>query len=317
MKKLMVVTSILVLLCAACSSEKEKSSAHRKDESSKTESKKHDNSKKEQDNSKTDSQENENNQSKNETNANEEQPKQAKNIKSDVNNISDKTKLALAFFADEDGKYIVTKDEVLTGIFAQFTQGEIQKKRLYKLLFIEERNIQDAPNGMKFYTVYPIKGNFATVVGLSKDKLYVGGTQAAIIYKDLLKTGDEYILQDLYDKNKNYTSLEEVANQIEIKKEYLDDQTIAEYLEQERPGTDAHLRSQVYGMLSDFEGAPIGQSKYLIDIVRHDKNGKWYVNYRNEHGEILGTYTNEGEDIVKKDVKGNIIEKKHIENRYQ
>lgn len=317
MKKLMVVTSILVLLCAACSSEKEKSSAHRKDESSKTESKKHDNSKKEQDNSKTDSQENENNQSKNETNANEEQPKQAKNIKSDVNNVSDKTKLALAFFADEDGKYIVTKDEVLTGIFAQFTQGEIQKKRLYKLLFIEERNIQDAPNGMKFYTVYPIKGNFATVVGLSKDKLYVGGTQAAIIYKDLLKTGDEYILQDLYDKNKNYTSLEEVANQIEIKKEYLDDQTIAEYLEQERPGTDAHLRSQVYGMLSDFEGAPIGQSKYLIDIVRHDKNGKWYVNYRNEHGEILGTYTNEGEDIVKKDVKGNIIEKKHIENRYQ
>lgn len=317
MKKLMVVTSILVLLCAACSSEKEKSSAHHKDESSKTESKKHDNSKKEQDNSKTDSQENENNQSKNETNANEEQPKQAKNIKSDVNDVSDKTKLALAFFADEDGKYIVTKDEVLTGIFAQFTQGEIQKKRLYKLLFIEERNIQDAPNGMKFYTVYPIKGNFATVVGLSKDKLYVGGTQAAIIYKDLLKTGDEYNLQDLYDKNKNYTSLEEVANQIEIKKEYLDDQTIAEYLEQERPGTDAHLRSQVYGMLSDFEGAPIGQSKYLIDIVRHDKNGKWYVNYRNEHGEILGTYTNEGEDIVKKDVKGNIIEKKHIENRYQ
>lgn len=90
-------------------------------------------------------------------------------------------------FADEDGKYIVTKDEVLTGIFAQFTQGEIQK-RLYKLLFIEERNIQDAPNGMKFYTVYPIKGNFATVVGLSKDKLYVGGTQkAAIIYKRFIE----------------------------------------------------------------------------------------------------------------------------------
>ncbi|MCD3218809.1 hypothetical protein MTW84_10745 [Mammaliicoccus sciuri] len=315
MKKLMVITSILVLLCAACSSEKEKSSAHHKDESSKTESKQHDNSKK--DNSKTESQENENKQSKNETKANEEKPKQTKNITSDVNDVSDKTKLALAFFADEDGKYIVTKDEVLTGIFAQFTQGEIQKKRLYKLVLIEEKNLYDVPSDMKFYSVYPIKGNFSSIVGLSKDKLFVGGTQSALIYKDLLKTGKEYNLQDLYDQNKNYTSLEEVANQIEIRKEYLDDQTIAEYLEQESPGTDAHFRSQVYGMLSDFEGEPIGQSKYLIDIVRHDKNGKWYVNYRNEHGEILGTYTTEGEDIVKKDMKGNIIEKKHIENRYQ
>lgn len=322
MKKLMVVTSILVLLCAACSSDKEKSNAHQKDESTKTESKQNDSSKnertqKDKDNSKADSQETENNQSKNENKAHEDKPKQVENVKSDVNEVSDKTKLALAFFADKDGKYIVTKDEVLTSIFEQFTQGEIQKKRLYKLLFIEERNIQDAPNGMKFYTVYPIKGNFATVVGLSKDKLYVGGTQAAIIYKDLLKTGQEYNLQELYDKNKNYTSLEEVANQIEIRKEHPDHKTIEEFELEESHGTDAHFRSQVYGMLSDFEGAPIGQSKYLIDIVRHDKNGKWYVNYRNEHGEILGTYTNEGEDIVKKDVKGNIIEKKHIENRYQ
>ncbi|WP_239762800.1 hypothetical protein [Mammaliicoccus sp. I-M35] len=47
MKKLMVVTSILVLLCAACSSDKEKSTAHQKDESTKTESKQNDSSKNE------------------------------------------------------------------------------------------------------------------------------------------------------------------------------------------------------------------------------------------------------------------------------
>ncbi|UTI85890.1 hypothetical protein NIT60_05295 [Mammaliicoccus sciuri] len=70
-------------------------------------------------------------------------------------------------------------------------------------------------------------------------------------------------------------------------------------------------------MISDFEGTPVGDSKYIIDIVRRDDNGKWYVNYRNVHGEILGTYTTKGEDIVKKDAEGNIIEQKHIENRHQ
>ncbi|MEB6118651.1 hypothetical protein [Mammaliicoccus sciuri] len=300
MKKLMAVASILVLLCAACSSDKEKSNAHQKDESTKTESKQKDNSK-------------------NESKANEDKPKQAKNVKTDVNDVSNKTKLALAFFADEDGKYIVTKDEVLQGIYEQNVQGEKEKKKLYKLLLIDDNHIKNAPDDMKFYSVYPAKGSFSTVVGLSKDKLYVGGTQGAMTYKELLETGKEYNLQDLYDKNKNYTSLEELANKIEFKKEhpFIDDETRKEFELQESPGTEAHLRSQVYGMISDFEGEPIGDSKYTVDIVRHDNNGKWYVNYRNEHGEIIGTYTTKGEDIVKKDAEGNIIEQKHVENRYQ
>lgn len=300
MKKLMAVASILVLLCAACSSDKEKSNAHQKDESTKTESKQKDNSK-------------------NESKANEDKPKQAKNVKTDVNDVSNKTKLALAFFADEDGKYIVTKDEVLQGIYEQNVQGEKEKKKLYKLLLIDDNHIKNAPDDMKFYSVYPAKGSFSTVVGLSKDKLYVGGTQGAMTYKELLETGKEYNLQDLYDKNKNYTSLEELANKIEFKKEhpFIDDETRKEFELQESPGTEAHLRSQVYGMISDFEGEPIGDSKYTVDIVRHDNNGKWYVNYRNEHGEIIGTYTTKGEDMVKKDAEGNIIEQKHVENRYQ
>ncbi|MEB7051679.1 hypothetical protein [Mammaliicoccus sciuri] len=300
MKKLMVLVGILILLCAACSSDKEKSNAHQKDESTKTESKQKDNSK-------------------NESKANEDKPKQAKNVKTDVNDVSNKTKLALAFFADEDGKYIVTKDEVLQGIYEQNVQGEKEKKKLYKLLLIDDNHIKNAPDDMKFYSVYPAKGSFLTVVGLSKDKLYVGGTQGAMTYKELLETGKEYNLQDLYDKNKNYTSLEELANKIEFKKEhpFIDDETRKEFELQESPGTEAHLRSQVYGMISDFEGEPIGDSKYTVDIVRHDNNGKWYVNYRNEHGEIIGTYTTKGEDIVKKDAEGNIIEQKHVENRYQ
>lgn len=301
MKKLMVLVSILILLCAACSNDKEKSNAHhKKDESTKTESKQKDNSK-------------------NESKANEDKPKQAKNVKTDVNDVSNKTKLALAFFADEDGKHIVTKDEVLQGIYEQNVQGEKENKKLYKLLLIDDNHIKNAPDDMKFYSVYPTKGSFSTVVGLSKDKLYVGGTQGAMTYKELLETGKEYNLQDLYDKNKNYTSLEELANKIEFKKEhpFMNEKTQKEFEEKENIGTETHFRSQVYGMISDFEGEPIGDSKYTVDIVRHDNNGKWYVKYRNEHGEILGTYTTKGEDIVKKDAEGNIIEQKHVENRYQ
>ncbi|WP_426401994.1 hypothetical protein [Mammaliicoccus lentus] len=71
---------------------------------------------------------------------------------------------------------------------------------------------------MKFYTVHPSKGSFSTVVGLNKDKLYVDGTQSAMTYKELLETGKEYDLQDLYDENKEYTSLQELANEIEFSK---------------------------------------------------------------------------------------------------
>ncbi|MES5813142.1 hypothetical protein ABKP99_14965 [Mammaliicoccus sciuri] len=302
MKKLIVASSILALLGTACSNGEEKSDVSQKQEDTKTENKQ-----KESSNSETKSK------------SNEEKPKQAKNVKADVNEVSDKTKLALAFFAEKDGEHIVTKDEILKGIYEQNVQGEMEKKRLYKLLLIDDNTIKNGPSGMKFYTVYPAKGSFSTVVGLSNDKLYVGGTQGAMTYKDLLETGKEYDLQDLYDENKDYTSLEELANQIEFKKEhpFTDDETREEFELQESPGTEAHLKSQVYGMISDFEGEPIGDSKYTVDIVRHDDNGKWYVNYRNKHAEIVGTYTTKGDDIVKKDVDGKIIKQKHVENRYQ
>ncbi|WP_239710652.1 hypothetical protein [Mammaliicoccus sp. E-M21] len=302
MKKLIVVGSILALLGTGCSNGEEKSDVSPKKDGAKTENK-----------------QTESNKTKNGTSNKQEKPKQMKNVKSDVNEVSDKMKLALAFFTEKDGEHIVTKDEILKGIYEQNVQGEMEKKRFYKLLLIDDNNIKNAPNNMKFYTVYPAKGSFSTVVGLSKDKLYVGGTQGAMTYKELLETGKEYNLQDLYDENKDYTSLNELANKIEIKKEhpFMDEKTQKEFEQKEDVAAETHLRSQVYGMISDFEGEPIGDSKYTVDIVRHDDNGKWYVNYRNKHAEIVGTYTTKGDDIVKKDVDGKIIKQKHVENRYQ
>ncbi|WHI60157.1 hypothetical protein PYH69_00465 [Mammaliicoccus lentus] len=301
MKKLLVLISVSTALLAACGNDEGETDNKNKEE------KKAETTQNKKENVKTDRE------------STSEKPKEMKNVENNVNKVSDQTKLALAFFAENDSKYILGKDEVLQGFYKQEVQGSKEMKRLYKLLFIDDKTVKNGPDDMKFYTVYPVKGSFATVVGLSKDKLFVGGTQGAMTYKDLLETGKEYDLQDLYDENKEYTSLEELANKIEFKKEhpFIDDETRKEFEQQESPGTEAHLRSQVYGMISDFEGEPIGDSKYTVDIVRHDDNGKWYVNYRNKHAEIVGTYTTKGDDIVKKDVDGKIIKQKHVENRYQ
>lgn len=301
MKKLLVLISVSTALLAACGNDEGETDNKNKEE------KKAETTQNKKENVKTDRE------------STSEKPKEMKNVENNVNKVSDQTKLALAFFAENDSKYILGKDEVLQGFYKQEVQGSKETKRLYKLLFIDDKTVKNGPDDMKFYTVYPVKGSFATVVGLSKDKLFVGGTQGAMTYKDLLETGKEYDLQDLYDENKEYTSLEELANKIEFKKEhpFIDDETRKEFEQQESPGTEANLRSQVYGMISDFEGEPIGDSKYTVDIVRHDDNGKWYVNYRNKHAEIVGTYTTKGDDIVKKDVDGKIIKQKHVENRYQ
>ncbi|MCD8820172.1 hypothetical protein K2V48_02170 [Staphylococcus gallinarum] len=85
----------------------------------------------------------------------------------DVNQLTEKTKLALAFFADDVDQYILTKDEALTGVFETNYGGKKEKKQLYKLLLIKTNNVANAPKGMNFYQVYPAKGSFASVIGVS------------------------------------------------------------------------------------------------------------------------------------------------------
>lgn len=236
-----------------------------------------------------------------------------------VNEISEKTKLALAFFADDSGKYILTKDEALTGVYESKTGGKSQNKQLYKLLLINTKGITNAPKDMKFYTVYPSKGSFASIIGISKDKVYVGGTQAALDYNELLKTGNEYSIKELYNKNKSYSSLTELAHKLQFadKNPMENEKTRQEFEANENPNTNSHMRTQVYQMIEELDGHPIDRDKYLIDNVKNNKNGKWYVNYRNKNAEIVGTYTTKGEKVIKKDVNGNIIKSKKIDpNKY-
>ncbi|RIN27722.1 hypothetical protein [Staphylococcus succinus] len=233
------------------------------------------------------------------------------------NELSEKTKLALAFFADDVDQYILTKDEALTGVFENKTGGETKNKQLYKLLLIKEQGVANAPKDMNFYTVHPPKGSFASIIGVSKDKIFVGGTQGALDYKEMSDTGNEYSIKDLYNKNKGYTSLSELAKKIEItdKNPMLDDKTREEFEANENPNTNTHLRTQVYQMIEELDGEPIDTDKYLVDNVQMTKGGKWYVNYRNKNAEIVGTYTTKDGKVIKKDSDGNILKSKVVEQR--
>ena len=77
--------------------------------------------------------------------------------------------------------------------------------------------MKNAPKDMKFYQVYPSKGQFASIVGVNKNKIFIGSTQGALIdYQTLLNNGKELDISQLYEDNKDNRSLEEMKNKIEI-----------------------------------------------------------------------------------------------------
>lgn len=248
------------------------------------------------------------------TNAKEASKEMDDSTSDDVNQLSEKTRLALAFFADDIDQYILTKDEALTGFFETTYGGKKEKKQLYKLLLIKTTNVANAPEGMNFYQVYPAKGSFASVIGISKDKIFVGGTQGTVDYNEMKDTSNEYSIEDLYKQNKSYSSLSELADKIQItdKNPMEDDKTRKEFEANESSGTNSHLRSQVYQMIEELDGQPIDTDKYLVDNVQTTDAGKWYVNYRNNHAEIVGTYTTKNGKVIKKDTDGNIIKEKKV-----
>lgn len=235
----------------------------------------------------------------------------------DVAQLPTKTKLALAFFADDKGEYTLTKDEALTGIYKRKMAGKSELRQLDKLYLVKDDTVTGGPKSMDFYTVYPAKGDFQAVIGISNDKIFLAGTQGNLDYNALQKHSKTYNLKEVYDKNKNFTSLPELAKEIDITNDnpIKDDKKRKEIEDKENPATMAHYRTQVYQMIQDLDGEPINRDKYLVDNVRIGKDGKWFVHYRNKNAEIVGTYTTEGNNIVKKDSNGKIINSQPLNNK--
>ncbi len=94
MKKLLVLISVSTALLAACGNDEGETDNKNKEE------KKAETTQNKKENVKTDRE------------STSEKPKEMKNVENNVNKVSDQTKLALAFFAENDSKYILGKDEV-------------------------------------------------------------------------------------------------------------------------------------------------------------------------------------------------------------
>ena len=226
--------------------------------------------------------------------------------------MSDKERLALAFYADGVDKYMLTKNEVLTGVYDYQKGNETEKKQMEHLMLEKADSMKNAPKDMKFYQVYPSKGQFASIVGVNKNKIFIGSTQGALIdYQTLLNNGKELDISQLYEDNKDNRSLEEMKNKIEIVDSGAAQK--ADDPDKNSANTMAHMRSQIYQKISDFDGK-LDNKTYLWDNIKINDDGNWTVHYRNHDGEIMGTYKSEKNKIIKLDQNGNKIKEQQISN---
>lgn len=287
MKRIFVLSLSAFLVLAGCNSA-EKSNATDKKEENKQASKTNNSNKEKQDN-------------KNE------------NKSTSVTQLSEKKKLALEFYANEADQYMLTKNEILTGIYEYKKGSEVEKKQMEDLMLEKVDSIKNAPEGMKFYQVYPTKGQFASVIGVNKNKIFIGSTQGALNdYASLSNDGKELDINQLYKANKDNRSLPEMEKKIQI----VDSGAAqnADDPDKNAANTMAHMRSQIYNEISEFDGE-LDNKTYLWDNIRLDNDGNWTVNYRNHDGEIMGTYKSEKDKIIKLDQNGNKVKEKQMSNQ--
>ena len=317
MKKLLLTSGTALLLLAACGQSHEHDGQHTKKESHEHketqahkethkhhEDKKHHEEKAHQKFKKKDNQQAEKSQG--------HKDKQAQSEQADApSQLSEDQRLALAFYAKTNQKHILTKNEVLTGFYTANAPAGKMNYIINHLILKQELNVSNAPEGMKFYSLYPGVEDGASIIGVNDSKIFIGGTQTTVVdYNDLLKNGEEVNIKDLYDKYKNHRAWPELTEKVKQAKQEPDTDSVAAL-----PTTMAHMRSQIHQIIQDFEGHPI-DNQYLWDNVSFDDPKHpdvWTMKYRNQDGELLGSYSpaKDGQ-IVKYDQNGNEIARKHV-----
>ncbi|UCH99969.1 hypothetical protein RES5_000490 [Staphylococcus haemolyticus] len=130
--------------------------------------------------------------------------------------------MALAFCVDHVDQYTLTKNDILTGFYLAIAPaGEEHYKSVDFTLVKYDKPIANAPKDMHFYTVYPYKRSFAAIIGVNNEKIFLGGTQAAISdYNELMQNEREVNLKDVYLKNKNNKALPELVSKMHIDNKY-------------------------------------------------------------------------------------------------
>ncbi|WP_145455233.1 hypothetical protein [Staphylococcus pettenkoferi] len=228
-----------------------------------------------------------------------------------VSQLSENQRLALAFYDNNSKDYMLSKNDILTGFYTYKGQNGDEKRQINYLVLQKVGDVDNAPKGMKFYTVHPQTREAESVIGVSKTKLFIGSTQAQLQdYSQMLNNGKEIKVKDLYKKHKNHRAWPELTTKVTQAKQEPDTDSAAAL-----PTTMAHMRSQIHQMIQDFEGHPI-DNQYLWDNVSFDDPKHpdvWTMKYRNQDGELLGSYSpaKDGQ-IVKYDQNGNEIARKYV-----
>lgn len=285
MKKFLFLGSVMVMLLAACSTHESSKEDHKSNQNNVQKTKKNETNKKDETSS------------------------------IQTSKLSTKERLALAFCIDGVDQYTLTKNEILTGIYEYRLPTGKHTYRLVDFTLIKENtSVKNAPKHMQFYRVYPDKGSYQALIGINKDKIYVGRMQKGTLdYNDLLDKGKEVDLAEVYKDNKDNKALPELTSKMHISNSLPDSaknegNPLASNDLEKSGSVNTRYRNEVYRLISDFDDVDLKKSGYLWDDVKMtDHNGNWIVNYRNKKGEILGTYRTKHGKIQKLDEKGNIV----------
>ncbi len=136
---------------------------------------------------------------------------------SDIDRIDLKKKIALAFFVEDAAHYTITATEIDQGMYEYVGAAGTESRTVNHLQVTSASQVPNAPEGMQFYMVSTPKGNFVTIVGVSPNTLFIGGTQSALIdYQMLLSSGKEMPLLPLYEAHHNDPRLHNITAKMSI-----------------------------------------------------------------------------------------------------
>ena len=204
--RIITITSLLVLLLSACGHKDEES---KQTEKPKQETKTTDKDKaKAEDSKKEEKKENVKQETKTETKIG---PLTQEEIKHNV---------ALMLLNPNLNKRFISGQEVLEGKYTGIMQGQTHTFKVNEIRLIKGKqalNIAGAPNGMDFYEVSPVCGPYVTYVGISREYVIIGGTQAAVLnYNDEINQGNasQFKVSDLEKQGIPKAHVNAVASKI-------------------------------------------------------------------------------------------------------
>lgn len=139
------------------------------------------------------------------------------NVEQKVAALSNNQKVALGLFSSQT--ITASAQELLNHSYTSKGNGGQTQKAIQTLQLkqMPPNAVTNAPQGMVFYSANAAKGSYGTVIGISNSEICICGTQyGPIPYQELIKIGNVYQLNALYQQFGKDPKLNEVANLISV-----------------------------------------------------------------------------------------------------